>query len=54
LIGRSLRAIASRLYRLGSKLVTALSPLNLIAAMSYASAASSSVAEKSSLVSAND
>ncbi|PON84731.1 LOW QUALITY PROTEIN: hypothetical protein TorRG33x02_194350 [Trema orientale] len=42
--GRALFAIASTSYRFISKFVTAFTPLNLIAAMSYASAASSSVA----------
>ena len=45
-MGSSVHAIASTLYLLSSKLVIELTPLNLIAAMSYASAASSSVAEK--------
>lgn len=43
-MGRGLLAMASMSYRFISKLVTAFMPLNLIAAMSYASAASSSVA----------
>lgn len=43
-MGSSVQAMASMLYLLSSKLVMALTPLNLIAAMSYASAASSSVA----------
>jgi hypothetical protein len=47
LTGRSRGKIASRLYRLGSKLVTAMAPLNFSTAMSYASAASTSVAAKS-------
>ena len=42
--GRELFNIASTSYRLISKLVTALAPLNFMAAISYASAASSSVA----------
>jgi hypothetical protein len=46
LTGRSRCKIASRLYRLGSKLVTAMAPLNFSAAMSYASAASASVAAR--------
>lgn len=44
-IGRELFIMASTSYRFISKLVTAFKPLNFIAAMSYASAASSSVAE---------
>lgn len=43
-IGRSVFAMASMSYLLSSKLVTAFGPRNLIAATSYASAASSSVA----------
>lgn len=42
-IGSSLLVIASTLYLFISKLVTAFKPLNFIAAISYASAASSSV-----------
>lgn len=43
-IGSELLEIASTSYRFISKFVTAFSPRNLIAAMSYASAASDSVA----------
>lgn len=45
-IGRGPREMASTSYRFISKFVTAFSPRNLIAAMSYASAASSSVAAR--------